>query len=78
MAEEFSKLIKHKNSWIEEALQTQSRINKKKSSSKHIRVKDAWMARLVKRPTLGFGSGHDLRVVRSSPVSGSMLSTESA
>ena len=24
------------------------------------------MAELVKRPTLGFGSGHDLRVVRSS------------
>ena len=28
----------------------------------------AWVVLLVKRPTLGFGSGPDLRVVRSSPM----------
>ena len=28
----------------------------------------AWVAQLVKHPTLDFGSGHDLRVVRLSPV----------
>ena len=32
----------------------------------------------VKSPTLGFGSGHDLRVLGSRPASGSALSTESA
>ena len=31
------------------------------------------MAQLVKHPTLDFNSGHDLRVVRSSPRSGSTL-----
>jgi len=33
----------------------------------------AWVAQSVKCPTLDFRSGHDLRVVRSSPVSGSTL-----
>ena len=32
----------------------------------------------VQRLTLGFGSSHDLEVVRLSPMSGSTLSTESA
>ena len=32
----------------------------------------------VRQLTLGFGSDHDLGVVRSSPVSGSTLSWESA
>ena len=36
------------------------------------------MAQLVKRLTLGFSSGHDLRVVRSSPTLGSVLSEVSA
>ena len=36
------------------------------------------MAQLVKRLTLGFGSGCDLRAVGSNPLLGSMLSTESA
>lgn len=36
------------------------------------------MALSVKRQTLGVGSGRDLAVVGSSPVSGSVLSTESA
>ena len=33
-----------------------------------------WVAQLVKRLTLGFGSGPDLRVVRWSPALGSALS----
>ena len=32
------------------------------------------VAQLVKRPTLDFGSGHDLRVMRLSPTLSSMLS----
>ena len=32
------------------------------------------MVQSVKCPTLGFGSGHDLRVLGSSPASGSPLS----
>ena len=37
-----------------------------------------WAAQLVKCLTLDFSSGHDLRVVKSSPASGSVLSGESA
>ena len=34
----------------------------------------AWVAHLVKRPALGFSSGHDLTLfVGSSPTSGSLL-----
>ena len=36
------------------------------------------VAQSVKPPTLVFRSGHDLRVVRSRPMSGSVLSMESA
>ena len=36
------------------------------------------MAQLVKSLTLDFGSGHDLRVVKLNPVSGSVLSLETA
>ena len=36
------------------------------------------MALLVKRLTLDFGSGHDLRVMRLSPTPGSVLGVESA
>lgn len=36
------------------------------------------MVQPVEHPTLGLGSGRDLRAVRSSPVSGSMFSAESA
>ena len=42
---------------------------------------EAWgacMAPSVKHLTLNFGSGHGLRVVRSSPTSGFALSGESA
>ena len=38
----------------------------------------ARVARLVKHPTLGFDSGHDLKVLGSSPEWGSLLSDESA
>ena len=38
----------------------------------------AWVAQLFKSLTFGFGSGHDLRVVRLSPVWGSVLSRMSA
>ena len=36
------------------------------------------MAHPVKHLTLDFGSGHDLRVMGSSPTSGSLLNAESA
>ena len=36
------------------------------------------MAQLVKDPTLDFSSGHDLRVMRLSHVSGSVLGMETA
>ena len=36
------------------------------------------MAQSDKHPTLDFGSGHDLKVVRSSPMSGSTLSMAGA
>ena len=38
----------------------------------------AWVAQLVECPTLDFGSGHDLRVMRSNPMSGCTLGMESA
>ena len=37
-----------------------------------------WVAQSVKYPILGFGSGHDLAIVGSSPKPGSVLSSESA
>ena len=37
-----------------------------------------WGDQSVEHLTLDFGSGHGLRVVGSSPASGSLLSTESA
>jgi len=36
------------------------------------------VVQLVKHPTFGFGSGHDLAAVGLSPVSGSALSAEPA
>ena len=36
----------------------------------------AWVAPLVECVTLDFGSGHDPRVVGSSPMSNSMLNVE--
>ena len=43
-----------------------------------IKFKGTWVAQLVEHLTLGFGSGHDLRVMRLSPTVDSMLSGESA
>ena len=37
-----------------------------------------WVAQLAKRLTVGSGSGHDLRVVSLSPVSGSTLNGRTA
>ena len=37
-----------------------------------------WVAQFVKHPALDFGSGHDLTVIRSSPVLQSMPSVEPA
>ena len=36
----------------------------------------AWVAQSLKHPALDFGSGHHLRVMGLSPVSGSVLSRE--
>ena len=36
-----------------------------------------WVAQLVKRLTLDFGSGHDLTIMRSSPTLGSVLTVRS-
>ena len=41
-------------------------------------MRGAWLAQLVKCLTLDFCTGHNIRVMRLSPVSGSMLSVESA
>ena len=37
--------------------------------SKAVVLRGTWVAQLVKCLTLDFGSGHDLRVMRSSPMS---------
>ena len=41
-------------------------------------VRGAWVATVGEHLTLGFGSGRDLRVVKLSTMSGSVLSVESA
>jgi len=38
-------------------------------------MRGTWVAQSVKRPTLDFGSGHDLRILGSSPVLGGVVST---
>lgn len=43
-----------------------------------LRMRGAWVAQLVKRPTLDFGSGHDPWVLGPSPTLSSMPSGESA
>jgi len=45
--------------------------------TKIVKYWDTWVAQSFKCPTLDFGSGHDLRVVRSSPALGSALGIES-
>jgi len=54
---------KHTNTEMNEIL---------KLSDKYFKVANIgpWAAQSVKCPTLGFSSGHDLRVVRSSPTLG--------
>ena len=47
----------------------------------HLKIdqsQDAWVAQLVKWLTLDLGSGHDLKVLRSSPTMGSLLYRASA
>ena len=39
-------------------------------------MRGTWMAQSVDHPTLDFGSGYDLAVVRLRPMLGSVLSTE--
>ena len=43
-----------------------------------IQCEGIWVAQSIKHRTLGFSSGHDLRVARSSPPSGSALHCGSA
>ena len=45
---------------------------------KSLGFRGSWVARLVECPTVDFGSGHDLRVRRSSPMSGSTLGVDPA
>jgi len=47
-------------------------------SLKSIKHRGTWMAQSVKCLILDFGSGQDLGVLRSSPVSSSMLGVEPA
>ena len=47
-------------------------------SVKGDRDKGAQVAQSIENPNLHFGSGHFLRVMRSSPASGSALDMESA
>ena len=42
------------------------------------KTRGAWVAQSVKRPTFDFSSGQNLRVVRSSLESGSVLGVERA
>ena len=45
---------------------------------KMVLLRGAWVAESVGCLMLGFSSSHDLRIVRLSPASGSVLSAESA
>jgi len=47
-------------------------------NKKYWHPQGAWVAQSVKCPTLDFGSGHDLRVGRLSPILGSVLGVEPA
>jgi len=48
------------------------------AASKMVAARGAWVVQLVNHLTLDFGSGHGLRVVGLSPVSGSVLGVGSA
>ena len=45
---------------------------------KNSQSQTTWVAQPVERPTLDFDSGHDPRVMGSSPMLGSILSVEPA
>ena len=45
---------------------------------KKVQGQGAWVTQLVEHLTLGFSSGHGLRVVRLSPMASFLLSGESA
>ena len=45
---------------------------------KSLRLRGSWIAQSVEPLTLNFSSGHNLRVVRLSPLLGSTLSGDSA
>jgi len=51
---------------------------KEKGILQKVNPQGTQVAQLVKRLTLDFGSGHNVRVVRSSPMSGSTLAVEHA
>ena len=55
-----------------------SNLLNKNSTFKKIARGIAWVAQSIKCPTLDVGSGHDLTVVRSSPLLGSTLAMEPA
>ena len=48
------------------------------NASLNVRYRGTWVDQSVKHPTLDFSLGHDLRVMRSSPTSGSTLGMEPA
>ena len=50
---------------------------RKKRVATGVKERGTWVAQLVKCPTLYFGSGHDLMVLRLGPGSDSKLSMES-
>ena len=45
---------------------------------RRVQTQGAWVAQSIKHLTLDLGSGHDLTVVRLSPMFGSTLSVEPA
>lgn len=75
MAHAFGRpLIKWK---VGKSLLAKSRKNAKVQREANVDAWGAWVAPSAEWPTLDFGSGRGLRVVRSSPVSGSALNVES-
>ena len=60
--------------WMSNISSRVDTINCITSKNKKSKNWDAWMAQLVEHLTLDFGSGHDPRVMGSSPTLGSVLS----
>ena len=63
---------------IEGHTQTESEQMEKNSDTNENEKRGTWVAQSIKHPTLDLDSGHDVRVMKFSPVSGSVLSGESA